>query len=81
MTIYRKGDGQFSDGKLGNRGKEQEKSHIMSDADKGGYTVGRYYPPTTVEELQERHSLIGEETPVSAKGMYMGFKAKWRNKK
>ena len=72
MPIYRKGDDQSP---LFNRAKQQEDSHQMSEADRGGYIVG-LNPKMTVEEAKNMSPL-----PVSAKGMRMGANAlHWQRK-
>lgn len=66
--IYRKGDDQSP---LFTRAKEQERTHVMSEADRGGKIIG-FNPKLTVEEYSK--DLGGG--PVSAKGMRMGAGAK-----
>jgi hypothetical protein len=67
MPIYRKGEGQME---LFNRAKEQEATHVKSEADKGGYLVG-LNPDMSVKEYEGMGG-----GPVSAKGMRMGASAK-----
>jgi hypothetical protein len=72
--IYRKGDDQSS---LFARAKEQERSHVKSEADSGGYIVG-LNPDLKASELAS--GSMGE-VPVSAKGMRMGKEAlHWKSK-
>jgi hypothetical protein len=73
MPIYRKGDDQSS---LFNRAKEQERSHVNSEADSNGYIVG-LNPNMSVHEYSKE---LGGG-PVSAKGMRMGASAlHWQRK-
>lgn len=66
MPIYRKNDDQFP---LWERAKQQEASHVKSDADRGGYIVG-LNPNMPVSEAKSMGDL-----PVSAKGIRMGQQA------
>jgi hypothetical protein len=73
MPIYRKGDDQSP---LFNKAKEQEASHIKSEADSNGYIIG-LNPSMTVNEYA--NELGGG--PVSAKGMRQGANAlHWQRK-
>jgi hypothetical protein len=72
MAIYRKGDDQSS---LFNRAKEQERSHVNSEADSNGYIVG-LNPRMSVKEYEGMGG-----GPVSAKGMRMGASSlHWQRK-
>ena len=61
--IYRKGDDQSA---LFTRAKEQERTHVKSEADFGGHIIG-FNPSMTVKEYEGMGG-----GPVSAKGMRMG---------
>ena len=67
QVIFRKGDDQSA---LFNRAKEQEASHVKSEADRSGYIIG-LNPQMTVAETKTMGDM-----PVSAKGMRMGADAK-----
>jgi hypothetical protein len=66
-VVFLKGEDQSA---LWNRAKEQEQSHVKSDADRGGYIIG-LNPQMTTDEVKT----MGE-MPVSAKGLRMGADAK-----
>lgn len=72
MPIYRKGEDQSP---LFTRAKSQEKTHVKSPADSGGYMVGL----NTSLKAAEVAGL--GETPVSAKGIRMGQDADYWIKK
>jgi hypothetical protein len=72
MAIYRKGDDQSP---LFNKAREQEKSHVSSQADNNGYMVG-LNPLMTVKEYETMGG-----GPISAKGMRKGASAlHWQRK-
>jgi hypothetical protein len=72
--IYRKGENQSD---LFTRAKEQESTHVKSDADSNGYIVG-LNPDLKVSDVDKGQ--MGD-FPVSAKGIRMGQDAKhWKDK-
>jgi hypothetical protein len=65
QVIFRKGEDQSA---LWNRAKEQERSHVKSEADTGGYIAG-------LNENMPVSEFSKLNMPVSAKGMRMGQQA------
>jgi hypothetical protein len=66
QVVFRKGEDQSA---LWNRAKDQERSHVMSDADSGGYLVGLN------ENMPVSEASKMGDLPVSAKGIRMGQNA------